>query len=192
MTGLRDRETSPEVFRRLCAILTTLLVLEGTRDMATHQVEVVTPIAATTGQELSERVVFVPVLRAGLGMVESGLRLFPDAAVGYVGLVRDEETAIASSYYCKLPALEGAVTLCLDPMLATGGSASQALELIQAQGAGRVILVCVVAAPEGIARIEADHPGTLIVCAAVDEGLDPRKYIVPGLGDFGDRLSGTS
>lgn len=192
MTGLRDRETSPEVFRRLCATLTTLLVLEATRDLATHPVEIATPIAATTGRDLSERIVFVPVLRAGLGMIDSALGLFPDAAVGYVGLVRDEETAVASSYYCKLPNLDRALALCLDPMLATGGSASQALELIRAHGAGRAVLVCVVAAPEGIARIEADHPETPIVCAAVDEGLDARKYIVPGLGDFGDRLSGTS
>lgn len=192
MTGLRDAEASTAEFRRRCANLTTLLVLEATRDLATRSVEVQTPIARTTGQTLAEPVVLVPVLRAGLGMVESALQLFPDAAVGYVGLVRDEETAIPSSYYCKLPALEGALTLCLDPMLATGGSASQALALLEEQGAGRVVLVCIVAAPEGIARIEADHPSTRIVCAAVDEGLDARKYIVPGLGDFGDRLSRTS
>ncbi|HTQ10552.1 MAG TPA: uracil phosphoribosyltransferase, partial [Fimbriimonadaceae bacterium] len=133
----------------------------------------------------------VPVLRAGLGMLEPAVQLFPDVAVGYIGLERHEATAIAHSYYSKLPNLEGKYTLCLDPMLATGGSASQAISLIKLHKPARAVMVSIVAAPDGIARLEESHPDVLIVTAAKDRCLNDRKYIVPGLGDFGDRLYGT-
>lgn len=191
MAGLRDRDTPPERFRPLAKRLTTLLVLQATGGLPTRAQSVVTPIKETQGRVLDQPLAAVPILRAGLGMLEPVVELFPDVAVGYVGLERHEETAVARSYYSKLPEVRGRYTLCLDPMLATGGSASQAVGLIRAAGAERVVMVCVVAAPEGIARLEAAHPGILIVTAALDEGLNERKYIVPGLGDFGDRLYGT-
>lgn len=191
MAGLRDKDTPPERFRALAKRLTTLLVLQATERLPTTPRRIVTPLKETEGQVLAEPLAAVPILRAGLGMLEPVVELFPDVAVGYVGLERHEETAIARSYYSKLPTLEGRFALVLDPMLATGGSASQAVSLVRAAGAETVVMVCVVAAPEGVARFEASHPGTLIVAAALDEELDERKYIVPGLGDFGDRLYGT-
>ena len=191
MAGLRDRETTPERFRALAKRLTTLLVLQATERLPTETVRVVTPLQETDARVLRAPLAAVPILRAGLGMLEPVVELFPDVAVGYIGLERHEETAIARSYYSKLPPLEGRTALVLDPMLATGGSAAQAVGLVRAAGAATVVMMCVVAAPEGVAHFEAAHPGTLVVSAALDEGLDERKYIVPGLGDFGDRLYGT-
>ena len=159
--------------------------------MATEAYTVQTPLAATEGHRLAERLAVVPVLRAGLGMLESAVELFPHVSVGYIGLERHEETAVARSYYRKLPSLAGMFTLCLDPMLATGGSASQAIALIKAAGATHISMVCIVAAPEGVARLATDHPEVAVYAAAMDDRLDARKYIVPGLGDFGDRLYGT-
>jgi len=191
LTGLRDKETPPDRFRSLTRVLTSLLVLEATRDIETVEVDVETPIETTRGAVLSQGLAVVPVLRAGLGMLESAVQLFPDVAVGYIGLERSEATAVAHSYYCKLPDLAGKYTLCLDPMLATGGSASQAISLIKLHKPANVVMVCIVAAPDGIARLEGAHPEVLIVTAAEDRRLNERKYIVPGLGDFGDRLYGT-
>lgn len=188
---LRDKETPPDQFRRATSILTTLLTLEATQAISSIEAEVITPIKKTTGRELAQPLGAVPVLRAGLGMLESVVQLFPDVAVGYIGLARDESTAIATRYYRKLPALNGRFTLCLDPMLATGGSATQAIEMIKLAGATEIVMVCVVAAPEGVKCLTEAHPDVNIVTAALDEGLDFRKYIVPGLGDFGDRLYGT-
>jgi len=192
MAGLRDKETPPERFRALAKRLTTLLVLQATAGLRTRTERVVTPVAETEAKVLDQPLAAVPILRAGLGMLEPVVELFPDVAVGYVGLERHEETAIARSYYSKLPDVHGKYTLCLDPMLATGGSAAQAVSLIRAAGAETVVMVCVVAAPEGVAKFEAAHPGVLIVSAVLDESLNERKYIVPGLGDFGDRLYGTA
>jgi uracil phosphoribosyltransferase len=192
MAGLRDKETPPERFRALAKRLTTLLVLQATAGLRTRTERVVTPVAETEAKVLDQPLAAVPILRAGLGMLEPVVELFPDVAVGYVGLERHEETAIARSYYSKLPDVRGKYTLCLDPMLATGGSAAQAVSLIRAAGAETVVMVCVVAAPEGVAKFEAAHPGVLIVSAVLDESLNERKYIVPGLGDFGDRLYGTA
>lgn len=191
LAQLRDRNTPPERFRHLTRILTGLLVLEATRDVSTEDVRIETPIEAVTVRMLDESLAVVPILRAGLGMLEAAVQLFPDVAVGYIGLERHEDTAIARSYYSKLPSLEGKYTLCLDPMLATGGSAAQAISLIKVHNPAKAVMVCIVAAPEGIARLEEAHPEVLIVTAAKDRGLDERKYIVPGLGDFGDRLYGT-
>ncbi len=150
-----------------------------------------TPIQPTEVNVLDQGLAVIPVLRAGLGMLEPVLDLFPDVAVGYIGLERHEDTAVARSYYSKLPRLEGRFTPCLDPMLATGGSASQAISLIKHHGAPNVVMVSVVAAPEGVQRLTEQHPDITIITASLDEGLNDRKYIVPGLGDFGDRLYGT-
>lgn len=191
LAGLRDKSTEPDQFRQLCRSLTTLLVLEATKDLKTVVREVETPLQKTSQRVLDQTLAVVPVLRAGLGMLEPAVQLFPEVAVGYIGLERHEDTAIARSYYCKLPDLTGKFTLCLDPMLATGGSASQALSLIKDRGAETAVMVCVVAAPEGVAKLQQDHPGVRIVTAGLDEGLNDRKYILPGLGDFGDRLYAT-
>ncbi len=191
LAELRDKSTPPERFRRLCKTLTTLLVLEATRGIRTRIQNVQTPVGETDGKFLDQPLAVVPVLRAGLGMLEPVVELFPDVAVGYIGLERHEDTAIARSYYSKLPNLTGRYTLCVDPMLATGGSAAQAISLIKAHGATDVTMVCVVAAPEGVSKLEESHPNIAIVTASLDERLNDKKYIVPGLGDFGDRLYGT-
>lgn len=191
LANLRDRDTPPEKFRVLCKGLTTLLVLQATYGLRTRAAKVVTPIEGTDVRLLDQPLAAVPVLRAGLGMLEPVVELFPEVAVGYIGLERHEDTAIARSYYSKLPGLAGKYTLCLDPMLATGGSASQAISLMKTKGADRITMVCVVAAPDGVAKLQHDHPDVPIVTAALDRELNARKYIVPGLGDFGDRLYGT-
>jgi uracil phosphoribosyltransferase len=192
LSGLRDRQTPPEQFRRLCRNLTTLLVLQATYSIRTRQQGIETPVGPTTGKVLDQPLAVVPVLRAGLGMLDPIVELFPEVAVGYIGLERHEDTAIARSYYSKLPSdLKGRYTLCVDPMLATGGSATQAVSLIKANGADKITMVSVVSAPEGVAKLQSAHPDVDIITASVDEGLNDRKYIVPGLGDFGDRLYGT-
>lgn len=191
LSGLRDKTTPPETFRRLSWTLTTMLVLEATRDIRSEEQAVTTPIKVTTGRVLAEGLAVVPVLRAGLGMLEPVVQLFPDVAVGYIGLERNESTAIARSYYSKLPDLSNRYTLCVDPMLATGGSAAQAVSLIKGHGAQKVVMVCIVAAPEGVAKLQEAHPEIEIFTASLDEGLNEKYYIVPGLGDYGDRLYGT-
>lgn len=188
---LRDRETPPERFRQLTRTLSTILMLEATRGVRIRAREVNTPLERTTGHVLEQGLAVVPVLRAGLSMLEAALALFPDVAVGYVGLERSHDTAVAHSYYCKLPRFEGRFVICCDPMLATGGSASQAISLLRASGAQNPVMVSVLAAPEGVEHLQCDHPDVPIYTAAVDRELDPRKYILPGLGDFGDRLYGT-
>lgn len=191
LTELRDVNTPPASFRRRAHVLSSLLIVEATRKVAVRACPVETPLEPHTGLCLAQGLAVVPVLRAGLAMLEAALELYPDVSVGYVGLERDHQTAVASSYYCKLPKLEGRMVLCCDPMLATGGSASQALSVLKANGAGQLALVTVIAAPQGIERVEADHPEVPIYTAGVDRGLNGLKYILPGLGDFGDRLYGT-
>ena len=191
LTRLRDQETPPERFRVLTRALTQLLVVEATRRLPTRALMVTSPLEEVQGFTLDVDVVAVPVLRAGLGMLDAVLELLPEAAVGYVGLERNETTAIASAYYCKLPTLEGKTVLLLDPMLATGGSAAWAVNQLTLAGAKNITLLCVVAAPEGVARLEESFPHLQIVTAALDRELNARRYIVPGLGDFGDRLYGT-
>ncbi len=171
--------------------LTTLLALEATRGIRTKSVDVATPLETAPQRVLDQTLAVVPVLRAGLGMLEPIVELFPEVSIGYIGLERHEDTAIAHSYYCKLPALEGKYVLCVDPMLATGGSAAQAISLLKAHGAQSIQMVCVVAAPEGVGRLLEAHPDVPVYTAALDRGLNDRKYILPGLGDFGDRLYGT-
>ena len=191
LVQLRSRETPPPVFRTLAKRLALTLALEAIRDLPTEQVDVETPLERTTGRALGE-LVAVPILRAGLGMLEAMTELFPEVAVGYIGLERDEASLQPQSYYRKLPPVTGRHVLVLDPMLATGGSGSAACAALKEAGAPATIrFVCVVAAPEGIAKMQADHPDVPIYTAAVDRELNERGYILPGLGDFGDRLFGT-
>lgn len=179
------------MFRTLAKRLALALTLEAVRDLPTAQIDVETPLEPTTGRVLSGDLVAVPVLRAGLGMLEAVTELFPEILVGYLGLERDEASLEPQSYYEKLPSVAGRHVLVLDPMLATGGSGSAACAAVKAGSPGTVRFVCVVAAPEGLARMEADHPDVPIFTAALDRQLNDRGYILPGLGDFGDRLFGT-
>ncbi len=191
LTHLRDKTTKPALFRTLSYQISLLLALEATRDLATEEKAIETPMEPMTGRVLTKHLVVVPILRAGLGMLQPFHDVFPDVSVGYVGLERDHTTAVARSYYCKLPPLAGSRVLVVDPMLATGGSAVQALTLVKQQGATEVSLVCIVGAPEGVAAVEKAHPEVPIILGALDRALNSRKYILPGLGDFGDRLYGT-
>ncbi|HEY1108278.1 MAG TPA: uracil phosphoribosyltransferase [Opitutaceae bacterium] len=192
LTHLRDKTTKPATFRTLAYQLSLLLAIESTADIELEEKIIHTPIEAMTGRVLAHQpLVVIPILRAGLGMVQPFTDIFPDVSVGYIGLERDHETARARSYYCKLPPLPGRHVFLVDPMLATGGSAVQALTIAKQSGATDVRLVCIVSAPEGVAEVEKYHPGTIIHTAALDRTLNDRKYIVPGLGDFGDRLYGT-
>jgi uracil phosphoribosyltransferase len=191
VTLLRDAETEPSLFRSLTDRLTMLLALEATRDLPLAARPTRTPLEEMDGVALAKGLVVIPILRAGLGMLGSLVDLFPDVSVGYIGLARDHTTAVASSYYVKLPKLEGRTILVVDPMLATGGSAAQAIDAIKAEGGTDIRLVCVVAAPEGVAVVNEQHPDVPVYGAALDRGLNDQKYILPGLGDFGDRLYGT-
>ncbi len=191
LAELRNKVTRPTEFRRATNQLTTLLAIEATRDLRVRTETIETPMQATEARVLDQAIAVVPVLRAGLGMLAPFTELFPEVAVGYIGLERCEETAVARRYYQKLPNLSGKFALCIDPMLATGGSASQAISFIKEAGASRVIMVCIVAAPEGVEALTKHHPDVEIYSAALDEKLDERKYILPGLGDFGDRLFAT-
>ena len=192
LAQLRDKQTPADAFRRIATRISVLLAAEALRDVPTATSTVVTPLGPAEVRRVASDVVVVPVLRAGLGMLDAVLDLVPMARVGYIGLQRDERTAIASRYYSKLPqGLTDSYVLMIDPMLATGGSASAALELLRQVGASRVRIVCIVAAPEGVAVVERDHPDVSIYTPVVDSHLNAQKYIVPGLGDFGDRLYGT-
>jgi uracil phosphoribosyltransferase len=193
LATLRDVTTRPEVFRRMAIRISLLLAAEATRDVPSEAVSVQTPLGPAHGRRVGAGVVVVPVLRAGLGMLDAVLELLPNARVGHIGLQRDELTAVASQYYSKLPPdLSGSYVLMIDPMLATGGSAVAALDLLKLAGAADIRMICIVAAPEGIALVERHHPNVHIYTPAVDHGLNAHKYIVPGLGDFGDRLYGTA
>ena len=192
LAELRDERTTPDRFRRAATRISVLLAAEAMRQVPSNTVTVDTPLGPAEGQRISDDVVIVPVLRAGLGMLDAVLEIVPRARVGHIGLQRDEMTAVASQYYAKLPpALEKSFVLMIDPMLATGGSAVAALDLLRAAGARQVRIVCIVAAPEGLSVVERHHPGVVIFTPVIDRGLNERKFIVPGLGDFGDRLYGT-
>lgn len=192
LTLLRDARTPSPLFRQYAQRLSTLIAIEATRDLPVERVTVETPLEATDGVRVSADVVVVPVLRAGLGMLESVLSVTPHARVGHIGLQRDETTAVASQYYAKFPrGLESSFVILVDPMLATGGSAVASLDLLVARGAQQIRMLCIVSAPEGIREVEAHHPNVEIYTAAIDSHLNAHKFIVPGLGDFGDRLYGT-
>ena len=191
LAGLRDRSTDHEEFRVLARKLIALLLYEATADLPVRRTTVQTPLKEAPATYVEREVVAIPVLRAGLGLLGPVLELLPNVSVGYIGLERDEETAVARIYYQKLPKLAGKVPLLLDPMLATGGSAAQALDMIKAAGGRDPRMICVVAAPEGVKVLEERHPEVHIYTAALDDGLNDKAFIVPGLGDFGDRLFGT-
>ncbi|HWJ81661.1 MAG TPA: uracil phosphoribosyltransferase [Nocardioides sp.] len=196
LTVLRDENTDSPTFRNLTAELVTLLAYEATRDVRVEDCDIVTPVSPTTGVKLaSPRPLVVPILRAGLGMLEGMMRLLPTAEVGFLGMVRNEETLEASTYAERLPEdLSGRQCYVLDPMLATGGTLAAAIRFLVDRGADHITAVCLLAAPEGCARLEQDLAGlavpVTIVTAAMDERLNDKGYIVPGLGDAGDRLYG--
>jgi uracil phosphoribosyltransferase len=192
LLDLRDARTPPDQFRRVANRISVLLAAEAMRDLPTISATVDSPLGPADGKRVNGDVVVVPVLRAGLGMLDAVLQLLPSARVGHIGLQRDELTAVASRYYSKLPGeLSRSYVLVIDPMLATGGSAVAALDLLGEAGARDVRLVCIVAAPEGLALFEAHHPQVAVYTPAIDRGLNLQKFILPGLGDFGDRLYGT-
>ena len=191
LTLLRDERTAPEAFRRSLAEVASLMVYEATRSFETKPIKVTTPLAPTRGQQLRREVILVPVLRAGLGMLPSILQLIPHARVGFIGLKRHEESLKAAVYHKSLPNdLSAFEIILIDPMLATGGSAVAALDLMSERGARRMRLVNLVAAPEGIRHVHGHYPKLPIFTAAVDKRLNHKGYIVPGLGDAGDRLFG--
>jgi uracil phosphoribosyltransferase len=190
---LRDVRTEPPAFRRAANRISVLLAAEALRALPASPTTVVTPLGPADGRVIATDVVVVPVLRAGLGMLDAVLELLPSARVGHIGLQRDEATAIASRYYSKLPLhLTNSHVLMIDPMLATGGSAVAAIDLIKAAGARDISMICIVSAPEGVSLLEQRHPDVAVYTPVIDKALNAHKFIVPGLGDFGDRLYGTS
>ena len=193
LTFLRDKNTGSKEFRALVEELAMLLTYEATRDLPLEKVQTETPVAMATTEVLAgKKLGIVPILRAGLGMVDGMLSLIPAAKVGHVGLYRDPETLKPVDYYCKLPSdIEERDIIIVDPMLATGGSASAAIDCLKARGCREILLMNLVAAPEGIEVVSKNHPDVDIYVAAVDEKLNEQAYIVPGLGDAGDRLFGT-
>jgi uracil phosphoribosyltransferase len=193
LSYLRDKDTPTVHFRKIANEVTLLLTYEATKDFPTEEVEIETPLERTSVQRISgKKVAVCPVLRAGMGMLDGVLSLVSGARVGFIGLYRDEETLEAVEYYVKLPTdLAERDAIVLDPMLATGNSSVAAIAKVKEAGARSVTLVCLVSAPEGIERVQAEHPDVRIVTAAIDRGLNERGFIVPGLGDAGDRLYGT-
>ena len=191
LTGLRALTTEPPEFGGLAKRLATVLVLEATRGLTTEAVDVETPLEIATGARVTGGLAALPVLRAALGMLDAVLGLFPDTVVGFVGLERDETTLEPRVYYENLPSMAGRHCLVLDPMLATGGSATAAVSAAKEAAPTGTTFVCVVAAPEGVERMATEHPDVRIVTAALDRELNDHGYILPGLGDFGDRLFGT-
>ena len=192
MTHLRDKKTAPRNFRRLLDEIAQLLLFEVTRDLPIREVPVTTPIAETTGYALDiTGITVVPILRAGLGFLDAVLDLIPEARVGHIGLTRDEKTLEPIKYYCKIPKDKDAEIILIDPMLATGGSAAAALSMLKADGYKHFRFMCLVAAPEGVELVNKLHPDVPIYTAALDDHLNEHGYIVPGLGDAGDRVFGT-
>lgn len=192
LVALRDASTTTDTFRRHARLLSSILAFHVLQDLATREVRVQTPLEETVGHVIDRSVIFVPVLRAGLAMLDAMSDFVPGSKVGFVGLERDEQTAIAHSYYQKLPAqLAGAENIILDPMLATGGSALATAALLKKNRAGSIRLACIVAAPEGIEAVRREHPDMRVFTAVIDRELNERKFILPGLGDFGDRYFGT-
>ena len=192
LTQIRKKETGTKDFREALDEIAGLMAYEISRDLPLREVTIETPLSKCQTHELATHIVLVPVLRAGLGMVDGITNLIPIAKVGHVGIYRDHETLKPHEYYAKLPpCIIESVVMILDPMLATGGSASATIAYLKKQGAKQIRLVCIVGAPEGVNRIEKDHPDVDIYLAALDEHLDENGYIVPGLGDAGDRLFGT-
>ena len=193
LTYMRKKETGSKDFRELLDEIAMLMGYEVTRDLPLEDMEIETPLEKMTGKVISgKKLAIVPILRAGLGMVDGLLELVPVAKVGHIGLYRDPETHLPIEYYCKLPAdISERIVIVVDPMLATGGSATDALMKLKERGCTHLRLMCLVAAPEGVAAVQKNHPDVDIYVAAVDEKLNEHAYILPGLGDAGDRLFGT-
>lgn len=190
---MREEKTSNYIFKQNLDEIAMLMAYEVTKDYPLKEKEIETPICKTTGYELDRVIILVPILRAGVGLVDGFRRIMPTAKVGHIGMYRDEETLIPHEYYAKFPkGLENAKVIVLDPMLATGGSADMAIQNIKDRGAKDIELVCLVGAPEGVKYIEEHHPDVKLTLAALDEKLNDKGYIVPGLGDAGDRLFGTN
>ena len=189
---IRDVETGHKRFRELAKEITQFVCYEALKNIRTKEVVVETPIAPATCRKIDTDLVVIPILRAGVGMLDGILDLLPTARVGFVGLYRDEETTRPVTYYERFPSqIKGGTCILIDPMLATGGSTVAALDLLKEQGADDIIVICIVTCPEGIAAVESAHPDVPIFAASIDTGLNERSYIVPGLGDAGDRLFGT-
>ena len=193
LTIMRDKDTPCKDFRQLLDEISMLMGYEITRNLPLEDVEVETPIKKATFKRIAgKKLAIVPILRAGLGMVDGLLRLVPVAKVGHIGLYRDPDTHLPVEYYCKMPPdIQDRLVIIVDPMLATGGSSADAITMVKARGARNVLLMCLVAAPEGVKKVQQTHPDVDIYCAALDEKLNDHAYIVPGLGDAGDRIFGT-
>jgi uracil phosphoribosyltransferase len=192
LTFLRDRNTPSSSFRTILKRLTTLMAFEVTKDLDLLPKEVETPLETTQGHALKDEIVIVPILRAGLGMVDAFLELFPEARVGHIGLYRDEETLKPVDYYFKFPKnLDKSIAIILDPMLATGGSICPAVSYLKERGANKIKVVSLIAAPEGINKLTNEHPDVQIYIAVLDRQLNSKGFILPGLGDAGDRIFGT-
>jgi uracil phosphoribosyltransferase len=190
---IRNVDTGHKRFRELATEITKFVCYEALKNIRTREVEVQTPVAMANCRKIDTDIVVVPILRAGVGMLEGILELVPTARVGFVGLYRDEETSLPVAYYESFPRhIKGGTCIIIDPMLATGGSTAAAIDLLKDNGADNIIVVCIVTCPEGIAKVEAEHPDVPIYAAAIDASLNEKNYIVPGLGDAGDRLFGTS
>lgn len=190
---IRDIETDHKQFRELATEITKFLCYEALQNIRMKDVSVKTPLAEAKCRKIDTDIVVVPILRAGVGMLEGILELVPTARVGFVGLFRDEETKKPVTYYERFPPqIDGGTCIVIDPMLATGGSTVAALDLLKDSGADNIVVICIVTCPEGLELVEAEHPDVNVYTAAIDDRLDERKYIIPGLGDAGDRLFGTS
>lgn len=194
LTIMRSKDTPSKDFRQLLDEISMLMGYEVTRSLPTEDIEVETPICKTVCKRLAgKKLAIVPILRAGIGMVDGLQRLIPSARVGHIGLYRDPQTHLPIEYYCKLPKeIEKRQVIIVDPMLATGGSATDAITMVKARGARQITLMCLVAAPEGVKRVRESHPDVDIYCASLDERLNDDAYIIPGLGDAGDRIFGTN
>ncbi len=189
---IRDKDTGYKKFRELATEITMFLCYEALKEIEVKQVTVQTPLAEAAGHKIANELVVVPILRAGVGMLEGILGLVPTARVGFVGMYREAGTKKPVSYYHKLPKeTDGGTCIVIDPMLATGGSTAATIDFLKEQGAATIVVICIVTCPEGIGLVETQHPDVKIYTASVDDHLDDRKYIVPGLGDAGDRLFGT-
>ena len=190
---IRDVETGHKRFRELSTEITQFLCYEALKNVKTREIEVQTPLAAATCRKVDTDIVVVPILRAGVGMLDGILDLLPTARVGFVGLYRDEKTKQPVSYYDRFPPqVEGGTCIIIDPMIATGGSTNAAIDLLKQSGAGEIVVICIVTCKEGLGVVEAEHPDVPVYTASIDDYLNENKYIVPGLGDAGDRLFGTS
>ena len=192
LTRMRKTTTESTKFRDNLKEITQLMAYEVTKDFPLINIEIETPVSKTVGYKLKDKIVLIPILRAGLGMVDGLKDLMPTASIGHIGIYRDEETSMPKEYFCKMPqSLKNGNAIVLDPMLATGGSASEAINIVKKYEPKSISFICLVAAPEGLKRLEKEHPDVKIYVASLDENLNNKYYIVPGLGDAGDRIFGT-